>query len=97
MWSALIDSAEPFEIRTNPKNRQLFDPNGAEVVAYGNIQYGRNVDNYIEFEIEYDYKSTQRVPNYILIVGSASKYGDYFTGGNGSVLYLDDLELLYDY
>ncbi len=97
VWSALIDSAEPFEIRTNPKNRQLFDPNGAEVVAYGNIQYGRNVDNYIEFEIEYDYKSTQRVPNYILIVGSASKYGDYFTGGNGSVLYLDDLELLYDY
>ncbi|MCM1449829.1 MAG: PCMD domain-containing protein [Clostridiales bacterium] len=97
VWSALIDSPEPFEVRTNPKNRQLFDPNGDYVVAYGNIQYGKNVDDYIKFEFEYDYKSTQRVPNYILIVASASKYGDYFTGGNGSVLYVDDLELIYDY
>jgi len=97
VWSALIDSDEPFEIRTNPKNRQLFDPNGSEVIAYGSIQYGRNVDDYIQFEFEYDYTSTQRVPKYLLIVASASKYGDYFTGGNGSVLYLDDIELLYDY
>lgn len=97
VWSALIDSPEPFEIRTNPKNRQLFDPDGPEVVAYANIQYGKSVDNYIQFDIEFDYRSTQRVPNYIIIVGSASKYGDYFTGGNGSVLYLDDLELMYDY
>lgn len=97
VWSALIDSDEPFEIRTNPKNRQLFDPAGDEVVAYGNIQYGKNVDSYIPFEFELKYTSTQRVPNYILIVASASKYGDYFTGGNGSVLYIDDIELLYDY
>lgn len=97
VWSALIDTDEPFEIRTNPKNRQLFDPDGDYVVAYGNIQYGKNVDSYIQFEFEYDYKSTQRVPKYIIIVGSASKYGDYFTGGDGSVLYLDDIELLYDY
>lgn len=97
VWSALIDSQEPFEVRTNPKNRQLFDPDGDYVVAYGNIQYGKTVDDYIQFEFEYDYKSTQRVPNYILIVASASKYGDYFTGGNGSVLYVDDLELMYDY
>ncbi|MDE6449343.1 MAG: PCMD domain-containing protein [Muribaculaceae bacterium] len=97
VWSALIDSAEPFEIRTNPKDRQLFDPAGSEVVAYGNIQYGESVENYIPFEFEFKYTSTQRVPRYILIVASASKYGDFFTGGNGSVLYIDDLELLYDY
>ena len=97
VWSALIDSDQPCEIRTNPKNRKLFNPDDDDVIAYGNIQYGRSVDNYIQFEFEYDYKSTQRVPNYILIVASASKYGDYFTGGNGSVLYLDDIELIYDY
>ncbi|MDE5635325.1 MAG: PCMD domain-containing protein, partial [Muribaculaceae bacterium] len=93
----LIDSNEPFEIRTNPKDRQLFDPAGSEVVAYGNIQYGKTVTDYIPFEFEFKYTSTQRVPKYILIVASASKYGDYFTGGNGSVLYVDDLNLLYDY
>ncbi len=97
VWTALIDSEEPFEIRTNPKNQHLFDPEGDYCVAYGNIQYGYSVNEYIPFEFDIDYKSTSRVPNYILIVASASKYGDYFTGGNGSVLYITDLELEYDY
>lgn len=97
VWVALIDSPEPFEIRTNPKNRQLFDPEGAEVIAYGKMEYGQTITSYIPFEFTLEYKSTSRVPRYILITASASKYGDYFTGGSGSVLYLDDLELLYDY
>ena len=97
VWCALIDSPQPVEIRTNPSNRSLFDPNGPDVVAYGKFQSGQSIPEYIPFEIELDYNSTSRVPTYILIVGSASKYGDYFTGGAGSVLYLDDLELMYDY
>lgn len=97
IWCALIDTPEPFEIRTNPNNRQLFDPNGSYVVAYGKIESGKNVDNYTQFDFELKYNSTQRVPKYILITASASKYGDYFTGGNGAVLYVDDLELMYDY
>lgn len=97
VWLALIDSPEPFEIRTNPKNRQLFDPNGSYVIAYGKYESGETIPNYIPFEFTLDYKSTSRVPKYILITASASKYGDYFTGGAGSVLCLDDLELLYDY
>ena len=97
VWVALIDSEEPFEIRTNPSNRHLFNPDGDEVVAYGYVEYGRDINEYTEFEIELKYKSTSRIPNYILCVSSASKYGDYFTGGRGSVLYIDDLSLLYDY
>lgn len=97
VWVALIDAPEPFEIRTNPANRHLFDPEASDVVAYGNIQMSAEQDTWAQFEFELDYRATNRVPRYILIVGSASKYGDYFTGGNGSVLYLDDLELLYDY
>lgn len=97
IWTALIDSEEPFEIRTNPNNRHLFDPDGAEVIAYGKHEIGSDVTDWSRFEFELDYKATDRVPRYILIVASASKYGDYFTGGNGSVLYIDDLELLYDY
>jgi hypothetical protein len=97
VYIALLDSSQPVEIRTNPKNRQLFDPNGSSVVAYGSFQSGQTIPNYIPFEIELDYRATNRVPTYIMIVASASKYGDYFTGGVGSVLYIDDLELLYDY
>ncbi len=97
VWIALIDSQEPFEIRTNPNNRQLFDPDGSYVVAYGKMQCGQTVEAYTPFEVKLDYKSTSRVPKYILITASASKYGDYFTGGAGSTLFLDDLKLFYDY
>lgn len=97
VWCALIDSPEPFEIRTNPNKRQLFDPDGPEVIAYGKVEYGYDIDSYIPFTINLDYKSTSRVPRYLLLVGSASKYGDYFTGGNGAVLCLDDLTLEWDY
>lgn len=97
VYIALVDSPQPIEIRTNPKNRQLFDKNASYVVAYGQFQSGETIPDYIPFEITLDYNSTDRVPTYILIVASASKYGDFFTGGVGSVLYIDDLELLYDY
>ncbi|MBD5225241.1 MAG: hypothetical protein HDS68_04650 [Bacteroidales bacterium] len=97
VWCALIDSAEPLEIRTNPANRNLFEPTAGYVVAYGKFQSGQTIPEYIPFEFDLEYMSTSRVPKYILITASASKYGDFFTGGNGSVLCIDDLELLYDY
>ena len=97
IWVALIDSDEPFEIRTAPNDRHLFDENGPEVVAYGKIECAQTISNYVPFEVDIKYKSTSRKPKYILVTASASKYGDYFTGGNGSTLYLDDFELVYDY
>lgn len=97
IWVALIDSSEPFEIRTNPKDRKLFDPNGSEVIAYGCLEQSQTIDNYIPFQFELKYNSTSRLPRYILVTASASKYGDYFTGGNGSILYIDDFVLEYDY
>ena len=97
VWTALIDADQPFEIRTNPNNRHLFDPEASDVIAYGKMECGYDVPEYQQFEFELQYKATDRVPKYRLIVASASKYGDYFTGGNGSLLCIDDLELLYDY
>lgn len=97
VWCSLIDSAEPFEIRTDPNDRKLFNQDGPEVVAYGSIEYGQDVEQWIPFEIPLDYKATDRVPRYILITASASKYGDFFTGGDGATLWVDDLELVYDY
>ncbi len=97
IWVALIDSPSPFEIRTNPNNRQLFDPEASYVVAYGKMEYAQTITKYVPFEFELNYKATNRIPRYILVTASASKYGDYFTGGNGAVLWIDDLELEYDY
>ena len=61
------------------------------------MQCGDNIPQYIPFEVNLEYTATNRQPKYILVVASSSKYGDYFTGGDGAVMCLDDLELEYDY
>ncbi len=97
IYIALTDWTAPFEIRTNPKNRQLFDPSSPAVIAYGELNRGDNTDGWEEFEITLNYRSTSRVPTYIQITSAASKYGDYFTGGTGATLYVDQYSLEYDY
>lgn len=97
IYCALVDYNEPFEIRTNPKTRRLFDRNAPEVIAYGEMICGENTGGWRPFDIRLEYRSTSRVPRYIIIVSAASKYGDYFTGGTGATLYVDQYSLDYDY
>lgn len=97
IYVALVDYDQPYEIRTNPKNQHLFDRNAPEVIAYGEMISGDNTGGYKPFEIRLDYRSTSRVPKYIIIVSAASKYGDFFTGGTGATLYVDQYSLDYDY
>ena len=40
--------------------------------------------------------ATDRKPTHIVVVCSASRWGDYFIGSTSSVLVVDDLELIYD-
>jgi hypothetical protein len=96
IYIALTDWDQPLEIRTRPSERQLFDPNDPKVIAYGTLIKGETVSSWTQADIELDYKYTNRTPKYILIVASSSKYGDYFTGGEGSKLWLDNCELIYD-
>ena len=73
------------------------DPN---IIAYGELPSGSATegDDYVEFNIPLKYKeeALDEKPTHIIIVCSASKYGDYMTGGEGSTLLLDDFELIYD-
>ena len=97
IYVAMTDWTEPYQIRTNPNNRHLFNPASPEIIAYGEMIRGNDTDGWQEFEIELQYRSTSRVPRYLQITCAASKYGDFFTGGAGAVLYVDDFELIYDY
>lgn len=96
IYIALTDWNEPFEIRTNPTNRQLFDKNDSKVIAYGEFIQGSTTSSYQQKDIVLNYKYKDRTPKYIVVVATASKYGDYFTGGVGSKLWLDNLELIYE-
>lgn len=96
IYIALSDKSEPYEIRNAPNKRQLFDPNDANIVAYGEYTSSEPVTSYKELEIPLEYRYTNRTPKYIIIVASSSKYGDYYLGGVGSKLWLDEMELVYE-
>ena len=89
----LTDWTAPFDIDT-AKN-QFVDTNAEYVIGYGTMDFNSTQD-YQSFEIKIDYRDMTRKPTYIVIVAAASKYGDFFTGGAGSVLYLDEFEFVYD-
>lgn len=97
IYVALGDWTEPVRIRTKPSDQKMFDKNDSHIIAYAELNSGENVGTYKKFELTLDYRDTGRIPTYLLIVCSASKYGDYFVGGAGSVLYVDDFSLEYDY
>ncbi len=96
MYIALIDSETPVEIRTKPSVRNLFNPKDPSVIAYAEFHTAENVTSWSEFNLELEYRATDRKPTFMVIVFSASKYGDYFTGGDGSILQLDDLKLEFE-
>jgi hypothetical protein len=88
----------PVVIKT--KTAQLFDPEDEGVIAYGQQTFYESTSGsgMVEFSIDLDYydKVNLRKPTAIIIVASASKYGDYFTGSTASTMWLDDLELVYE-
>lgn len=68
------------------------------VIAYGSLSNEENVHSngqWKEVNIPLVYRDLTRKPTHILVVFSASKYGDYFHGGKGSLLYVDDFSLVY--
>lgn len=97
IYVAITDWQQPYEIRTNPKNRHLFDSSSPEIIGYGELIIGHDTNGWQEFEIKLNYRSTSRMPRYLQITCAASKYGDFFTGGTGACLYVDDFSLHYDY
>ena len=69
------------------------------IIAYGELPAEQCVDTggqWKEFTIDLKYKTLDCPKDmYLILVASSSKYGDYFTGGDGSIMYLDDFELIY--
>lgn len=97
IYIALSDKSTPYEIRNKSSNRQLFDKNDANIIAYGEFSSAQSTTGgYQELTIPLVYRATNRTPKYIIVVATSSKYGDYYVGGEGSTLWLDELELLYE-
>ncbi|MDE6417550.1 MAG: DUF4493 domain-containing protein [Duncaniella sp.] len=85
----------PVIIKTKKDNRQLFDKNGANVKAYGEVIFTEATSEFKEYTVNLTEVNPGVKYTHILVVASASKAGDYFLGGEGSTLWLDDIELVY--
>lgn len=97
IYIALTDWEKPFEVNTQSSTFVNFSDE--HIIAYGELAKDEmsppSMDGYEPFVIDLKYRDLNRKPKYILVVCSSSKYGDYFVGGVGSTLLVDDLELIY--
>lgn len=92
----------PVVVRT--KGPSLFNPKDAGTIGYGEYifteNYGTDTETSMkEITIPLDYEGYggyNRKPKSIIIVASASQYGDYYEGSSSSVMWLDDMELIYE-
>lgn len=106
IYIALLDDSQmmsydgnsyPFVIQTSSSSRQLFDSNSANIIAYGSYTFDTATagDGLVYIEIPLEYRRTDVKPSYIMCTASASIGGDYFVGGP-SIMYIDDLTLIYE-
>ena len=86
----------PFLVNTNEGIFVDLTWNNDNLLAFGEIRQGQTVKDYTRFRIDLQYRDETTKPTYILIVASASAFGDYFTGSTCSVLLVDELELIYE-
>lgn len=91
----LTDWDAPFRINTTAGKFVDLD-NDPGIIAYGRLETGEDSNGeYIEFTIPLDYRDKTRKPKYAVIACAASYLGDYFTGGVGSTLHVDEFEFIY--
>ena len=86
----------PYLIRTRPSALHLMDMNDSHLIAFAQMTKGEDVTEWTTETLTLNYRVKNRQPKYIIVVASSSKYGDYFTGGEGSLMQLDNVELLYE-
>lgn len=94
IYIALTTWESAFNVSTG--DDQFVDFSSEDIIAYGELSPAQmcptqDMTEYADFSIDLKYRDLERKPTYILIVCSSSKYGDYFVGGVGSKLLVDEL------
>lgn len=95
IYVALFDWTQPFRVNTQKSQFVDLSWNNPSMIAYGDFKTNVANTDYSTFKINLKYKDYFTKPTYILIVATASKYGDFFTGSDKSVLLLDEFELVF--
>ena len=92
----LTDWDEPFKVNTNA-GTFVDQENDPHIVAYAKFESPENTGGqYKEFTLPLEWRRPDATPKYAVIVACASYKGDFFTGGVGSMMYVDEFEFIYD-
>ena len=78
------------DLETEPSviARVIVNLDGTDTDGDGNAEW-------VEFELPLEYRD-YRTPKYVIVTAASSYLGDYFTGGEGSTMYIDEFEFLYE-
>ena len=96
-WDGYPDKAidEKGRFHVINSDSQFIDfENDPAIIGWGNMVFSKWMDSYQEFDLPITYRS-DRTPSVVVIISASSRYGDYFTGAEGTVLYLDEFEFVY--
>lgn len=89
----LTDWERPYHIITNDEAfiNPATDPH---VIGMASLELKKDTGGYIHFDIPIRYRNG-KTPRYAVITAASSWYGDHFTGGSGSILYVDEFRFNY--
>lgn len=88
-------NGEQWPCVVNTKTQEFFNPTGSNVVKYGEVVFTEKTNGMVAFNLTLKDVNPSKQWTHIILVASASRYGDYFSGGNGSTMWIDDLQLVY--
>ncbi len=89
----LTDWTSQFVINTSKK--QFLSESDPSIIGMASLVSDKADESYVKFTLPIEYRDN-RTPSYIVIACAASRYGDYFTGGIGSVLLVDEFSFVYE-
>ena len=85
---------KPFHVNSAKEEFVDFE-NGEGVIAFGRFESDLKVDEWTEFTLPLDYKDLTTKPTYIIITACGSYLGNFYVGGTGSEMWVDEFELVY--
>lgn len=94
--AALLNWSAPFEINTGKNQFVDFSKSNKTVLAHNDILDVTTNGKWVPFNMYLSYRNITTRPTYVIVAACASRYGDYFTGGKGSVMWVDEFEFVYD-
>ncbi len=89
----LTDWDTPFHAVSND-SRYVDAEKDPHIIGCGCLRIDKGTDGYVHFSMPVTYRNG-RTPKWVVVTLASSRYGAYYTGGDGSTLYLDEFSFKY--